>query len=129
MMLKSILAGCRQARRWLGDINLQLQIFLLFDVDFGHGSMVASPLTDAVVIGTALLAIRIEIIDFCDTGLAYHRVLIVPLVGDLCVGWLVRETACMERYGKRKEFSVSACQNCGSIFCMAFLQDGSGSIH
>lgn len=65
----------------LGDVNLQLQIFLLFDGNFGND--MKSLLPDAVIVAFALFAIRVEVIDFRNTGLAYHSVLIVPLVDDL----------------------------------------------
>lgn len=76
--MKSILTGCD----WLWCINLQLQIFFLLDGNFGD-DMQSMP--DAVIIGFALFAIRVEIINFRNTGLAYHSVLIVPLVDDLRV--------------------------------------------
>lgn len=76
--MKSILTGCVGLR----CINLQLQIFFLLDGDFGD-KMQSMP--DAVIVGFALFAIRVKIIDFRNTGLAYHSVLIVPLVDDLRV--------------------------------------------
>lgn len=96
---------------WLGDVNLQLQIFFLLDGNFGDQM---KSLSDAVIVGFALFAIRVEIVDFRNTGLAYHSVLIVPLVDDLRV-W-----QCGEKIRKKRVELVFHPLRIGSIFSMAF---------